>query len=68
MPKKAITLNAKQEQAIFDWCLNLDHAKGILETCIDEFPYEDEDFSAWRKAIESHIMSLVNRLEFPSNE
>lgn len=66
--KKAITLSEKQQQAIQDWCLNTEQANSILESLEDEFPCEDEDFDAWGKAIESHIMSLVNRLEYPSNE
>lgn len=68
MSRKTITLSEKQQQAIQDWCLNTEHANGILETCEDEFPCEDGNFDAWGKAIESHIMSLVNRLESPSME
>jgi hypothetical protein len=68
MPKKSVTLSEKQKQVILDCCLNPDRSKGILEGHQDVFPCEGEDFAAWRKAIESHIMSLVNRLEFPSNE
>jgi len=63
MSEKEITLSNEQEAAIRSYCLNPDVDKAILEDCQDEFPCEDGDFKAWRKAIGSYIFTLRTILD-----